>query len=172
MIAGTTINLSWEVQNANKVSLSVDGNSLGDQALMGVLPQRVIDSENYSLLATNGPQNSQKSATALLRIEADVDIPKPPAGFIGTVVASDMIRLTWTYDNNEENKIIGFRVYRSDAPPHSTFRRIADEGDLDPGKEEYTDQKDFPPNCGKSYYVVAVYEDVNGNLQETDSTAN
>jgi hypothetical protein len=94
------------------------------------------------------------------------------SNLVGQIAAADTIKLEWTYNNQDENNIEGFRLYRADVPPGTNFKRIVDEKVLLPGIREWDDNKDLPPACGKAYYLVVVYRDFNNNLQETDSSAN
>ncbi|MCA1553114.1 MAG: hypothetical protein LC737_01920, partial [Chloroflexi bacterium] len=52
--------------------------------------------------------------------------------------------------------ILGFRVYRADVP-NTNYVRVADESVLKSNVFNWPDP--VTPSCGKSYYVVAVYND-------------
>jgi len=168
VVAGTQVNLQWLVQNALKVSLSVDDQSLGDQPFEGQLPQTVRAEGNYKLEARNVQDDL---ATAFVRIEMTQEIPPAPDNVSGEPL-TDTVDISWEYRTQDENKIIGFRIYRADVPPGSNFQRVADEDDLDQGSRQWSDAVGVGHTCGKAYYVVAVYEDFNGDVQETDASEN
>ncbi len=171
VIVGTKINLSWQIQNATQASLSLNSASLGDQPFDGVLPQTVTSDGNYLLTASND-QEGVPPDTTQLQIVAIQQIPPPPFGLIGTEGMTNTIELEWQYNNEDENDIIGFRLYRDDDRPFDTYKRVADEKDLDAGTRDWDDTKDLNETCDKAYYVVAVYEDFTGQLFETDASAN
>jgi hypothetical protein len=70
--------------------------------------------------------------------------------------------LSWDYDN--EDDIRGFRIYRNDG---SGFDQLVDEDELDNEDRDYFDADD--EEC-MSYYVVAVYLNDSGSLQESNAS--
>jgi hypothetical protein len=143
---------------------------LGDQPFEGVLPRTIKGNENY-LLTVTGAQAGGAPATASLRISAVQAVPPAPTNLTGQLV-TDAFKLEWEYNNQDENDIVGFRLYRADVPPGTSFKRVADEKQILPGARDWTDTKDLTEICGKAYYVVAVYLDFNGDLQETNASGN
>ncbi|MCB9076092.1 MAG: hypothetical protein H6631_00710 [Anaerolineaceae bacterium] len=166
---GTKINLSWEVQDASEVSLKFNDSDLGNQPLSSERRETIRQDGTYVLAAENN--GNPERVTKQVQIIAEDDIPNSPTNIEGTTITTNSITIEWDYNRNEENKIIGFRLYRANDPPFNTFARIADEVDLPPGERMYVDTP-LNPTCGRAYYIVAVFEDVDGNRQETDASAN
>jgi hypothetical protein len=166
-VAGTKINLSWEVQSATKVVLSRDGASLGDQPLQGSLPQTIKSDANYQLTGLNAQGDS---VNVQLRIDVTQVVPPAPTSLKGKTV-SNGIKLTWEYSLQNENKIVGFRIYRADLPPGTNFDRVVSQDVLTKDKRSWTDEID--PTCGRAYYAVAVYIDVvSGEERQTSASSN
>lgn len=166
VVAGTKVNLDWLVQDAIKVTLTVDGESLGNQDFKGPLPRTIRSDGNYLLTAENA---QAETTNASLRIEVTQETPLAPFNISGEVI-TDTIEIEWEYYTQFENDIIGFRLYRADAPPGTNFKRVADEKVLLPGSRDWVDTKDLDQTCGKAYYLVAVYIDFENNLLETNAS--
>jgi hypothetical protein len=92
-------------------------------------------------------------------------VPLPAYNLLGQVVANPSpppdtaTLLTWAHD--AANAIIGFRLYRNSG---SGFILIAAEDQLNSLGRQYLDLS--AGNC-MTYYVVAVYQNANGQRQET-----
>lgn len=164
VVGGTRVNLSWLVQNATRVTLWADGDSLGDQSFEGRQPRTIRNlEERYRLVAENA-QGDQDVEEILVTVKQE--IPPAPVNVQGEIIA-DTIVIEWDFEG-DENDIDGFRIYRAVLP--EGFERAVSI--MDPGAREWEDTEDMPPTCGRAYYVVAVYTDFNGDTQETSASAN
>ena len=92
--------------------------------------------------------------------------PAPPSGVTGGVNTvydqgqpNPVAEISW--DSNAEANVIGYRVYR----PDGTLACPDDMQTFD----DSTDCMDLSPQDGY-YGVVAVYQDANGNVSETNPT--
>ncbi len=161
VVAGSNVNLAWEVENADTVILV----GVGEQASSGTYTlKNVIADQTFQLTATSSGGTVKKT----LKLEVVAKATPPiPYNVNGTVSGDDII-LTWSYD--AENDIIGFRVYR--APDEvSPFARVADEAELGNGTRQWVDEGPLP-TC-TVYYVTAVYIDpLSGDKLETAASAN
>lgn len=161
VVAGSNVNLTWDVQNADTVTLV----GVGDQPPVGTYTlSNVVTDQTFQLTATGTGGTSQ--AFLQLRIVAK-PAPPPPFSVNGTVAGSN-ITLTW--DHAAENDIIGFRVYRALAVV-GPFVRVVDESQLGNGSRQFVDVNALP-GC-KAYFVTAVYLDpLSGNKLETPASSN
>jgi hypothetical protein len=166
---GSPVNLRWRVQNADTLTLIsfLAGPEDQDPLSDGKTISSVTEPDEYTLKAVNAGGTVMKSLAIQLKLP---DPPPPPSGVSGETGAGAN-KITWSYGQQDENKIVGFRVYRADVPPGDNFRRVADVGVLDAGSREWVDDLGSGNLCGKTYYVVAVYEDIYGVLQETDASS-
>ncbi|HEY85490.1 MAG TPA: FHA domain-containing protein [Chloroflexi bacterium] len=160
--SGSNVDLQWETANADTVTLV----GVGDQAPSGNYTIfNVRAGRTYQLIA-QGPQASVDSTLRLTIVAAP---PPPPPYNLNGAVEGSAIRLTWNYDAQQTNNIIGFRIYRADVPP-GNFTRVADENTLTNLTTQWTDTT-LTETCGKGYYIVAVYIDATtGDRKETDAS--
>jgi hypothetical protein len=96
--------------------------------------------------------------------------PPPPFNINVTNESLSSVTITWDYSAAHVGDIVGFRVYR--APIGSTnFQVVAAENPLgsvpalNAFSRSWTDTA--APVCDYTYYVVAVWPDTVGVLQET-----
>ena len=166
---GAPVRLRWTVQDADTLTLISErvGAEEQDPGSQGKIISSVIAEDTYTLKAENAGGDVTKSLRILLGLP---EPPPAPSGVSGEP-GSDGIKIAWRYRQEDEIRIEGFRVYRADMPPGDNFRRVADETSLDTGKREWSDDLDSGNLCGKTYYVVAVYEDIYGVLHETDASS-
>jgi hypothetical protein len=165
--AGSDVNLRWSVQGADTLTLIslLLGSQDQDPTSTGKTLLSVTTEDTYQLTAQNAGGTTQKS----LQIRLKSPDPPPPPSNVDGLQGSGAITITWVYATQDEDDIIGFRIYRADMPPGTNFTRVADEGDLNPGSEQWVDQ--VSPTCGKVYYVVALYFDIiSGENKETDAS--
>ncbi len=163
------VRLDWVV-SGDTTNITLTGGPLGNVGLSQLNPQDSLSlnlSEDavFVLRAFNGSQQVLSTVEVRLQhpgaggtvtlaynllgqIEAN---PNPPPD-MGTL-------LTWAYD--AENSIIGFRVYRDSG---SGFTRIVAEDQLNNLVRQYFDPGST--SC-TTYYVVAVYQNANGQRIET-----
>ncbi len=153
VVAGAKVIFSWSVHNAAQVTLFENSESLGEQPAEWELPPRVIiEAGQYRLVATNADGIER---SAFIQITTRQPEPPPsPYNVDGPPLQTIPLTITWSYDADHLNDIIGFRVYRADAP-YEHFDRMMDEAQLDNLKRNWGDPS---PGCGQAYYVVAVYE--------------
>jgi hypothetical protein len=164
--AGSMVVLSWSVNLAEAVTLQDFGPQPAEGSLS--LPQPVRSSANYMLIAENNGGANAVSAFAQL----DVVAPQPPPAPLHLTgienAAQGTNRVMWSYRPEDREKVIGFRLYRTDVPPGDNFAAVWTE--YNPNSSEWTDQ---PQNgsCGKGYYVVAVYTDpISNEERETNAS--
>ena len=162
VVAGARIILSWSASNVPKVTLSKSGVGLGDQPPVGEF-STVGEATQYQLTAVNSAQVERLAFIQF--VLRPVDIPPPPYNVQGPPQPTTPLPITWAYDPNYVDDIVGFRVYRADEP-YTNFVRMADESVLDNTKREWVDSN--PAECGQAYYLTAVYLDVEAIKQETD----
>jgi hypothetical protein len=162
---GSRVRFSWFTQNVSKVTFQGDAQPFeGNQILS------VRQSGTYELVAF-GEADPSDTVSAFIQLTVRPAPPPPPpfaVSGIDSPTNDPPIMIRWRYSSQFVDKIIGFRIYRADISDN-IFSRVVDEGDLAPTDEEWIDDT-VSPACGKIYYVVAVYEDLDGNLQETDSS--
>jgi pSer/pThr/pTyr-binding forkhead associated (FHA) protein len=156
---GTDIKLSWEVStDAEKVTLNPGSNPYGPGANTFEIANFSGKTDGtYTLIAQGAGGASQQS----LRIEVvGNDAPDPPSRVTGRVTGSDN-RISWVWSGSVP--IIGFRIYRSDVPPGNEFTAVQTTDTSRP--YSWTDEG---AGCGKVYYVVTLYQDIDLDERETD----
>jgi hypothetical protein len=161
----------WEVDGATKITLTEPGSSQ-DVGAVGQSTKRISDSgiKTFTLIAENG---EGKRVQRVIEVQVVTQPPpNPPFNVIGTERPADKENeLRWQWDfTPSRNDIIGFRLYRADVPG-SDFSQIANEGDLDRDTRDFVDDS-VNETCGKAYYVVAVYLDLEGVPQESPVSTN
>jgi hypothetical protein len=168
----TEVTFQWRTDNAaTKVIFTEPGGG----AEVGTVPV----GQSQKTITVNGTftvvaENADAKQTAPLAIQVrvvDRPPPNPPFSVIGTEKPGENeITWRWNLDPNKSD-IVGFRVYRADVPGGS-FALLpgADENSLPKGTTIFTDS--LNPTCGKAYYIVAVYEDLEGNILESPVSLN
>ncbi|MBI5879550.1 MAG: FHA domain-containing protein [Chloroflexi bacterium] len=160
VIAGTNVKFSWDVQNSAKVTFV----GIGDQPPNGNLLLNIRQQRSpYQLQAFNA---ANQSVSVFIDITV---LPQPapaaPINVTGTNGPNGGPPLTvqWSYAGSAT--ILGFRLYRATVPS-TAYSRIVDENSLKPTIFQFADP--VLPACGRSYYVVAVYQDIlTGDIKET-----
>ncbi|MBI1881545.1 MAG: hypothetical protein HYR94_25470 [Chloroflexi bacterium] len=158
MVAGKNVQLSWEVKNADKVTLVGQGDqpSQGDK----ILPS-VKTNGTFQLKATNAGGDTD----AFLKLEVIAPPPPPQPFDVNGTEGAGVNTITWKYDPNAKDRIEGFRVYDADAPSFP----LVDETIL--GKDATSWPHSINPTCNRGYYVAAVFIDViTGERKEVPST--
>jgi hypothetical protein len=173
------VGLQWEITNKidgkTKTEIKdLSGAILSSDGASGTVEVQVKRDSQYQLLATNDPaQPLQQLQTIFVTIRVP---PTPEAVFNVNVAITDGIgvqtpaKITWSLPPESIDRIVGFRVYRSDSSTPS-FDRLADEGTLDKTKREWVDNN--LPTCGKTYYVTVAYDtyDEDGEKVRTETSA-
>jgi len=171
----TSVVFTWQVDDATSVTFTPAGGSSQEVGATGQTNVTISGAgiKNYSLVG----ENDVGEATQTYVIEVtvvDKPAPNPPYDVMGTedVDTKNTITWRWTYDSNNAD-IIGFRVYRATVPG-GTFSVIpeADEYTLPRKEGTSTYADEVSPTCGRAYYVVAVYEDINGSVKESVVSTN
>jgi hypothetical protein len=166
VVAGTRVELSWGVKDADSVSLE----TLGSQPPEGsiTLPDPVVQPALIKLTAENNGGNNQVNAFVQFKVVSSPP-PPPPLQVSGVEdPAAGTNTIQWGYKSQDRAAIDGFRIYRANVPPGSDF--VAVWTLTDPNATTWTDN--VSPTCGKAYYVVAVYTDLVNNLEkETAASA-
>jgi hypothetical protein len=157
------IKVCWSVVNATKVTFQ----GIEQDVKLCVPIGPVLAGANYTLIAENAAGVKQ---TRTIVVTLKPQIP-PPAPFNlngrNNVGNTPPVTLTWNYDLTYLDQIVGFRVYRADAPG-SNYARVADNLP----KSDVASWVDNSSWCGKAYYVVAIYIDVvDGQRKETPRTS-
>jgi hypothetical protein len=171
VVAGSAVKFSWNVENATAVTFV----GFGEQPFPEGNLTTVISeprAEPYQLTATG--QDGTTEASAFIQIELQAASPPPaPFGVNGTSITSTNTvtnTLTWKYNADSENDIVGFRIYRTDVTPETGFVRIVGEDNLGSGVRQWVDILNSP--CYRAgYYVVAIYTDTTtGDTKETNAS--
>ncbi|MGD8791969.1 MAG: hypothetical protein PVF47_05400, partial [Anaerolineae bacterium] len=151
--ASSRVRLTWGVKDADVVELE----NLGTQPAEGSLdlPGQVVAPTSIMLTAINNEGQNQKHAVVQFEVTSPPP-PSPPPNVTGIEdPAAGTNRILWSYRVEERSNIDGFRIYRTDVPPGTTFSPVWTV--YDPNASEWTDH--VSPTCGKGYYVVAIYTD-------------
>lgn len=164
------IRLNWVV-SGQTTNITLTGGPLGNAGVTQLNPQdslslNINEDSVFVLRAMNGDQQVLRTLEVRLQrpgtggggITAPYDLigqvtsnPNPPP--------DNGIRLSWSYETG--STIFGFRVYRDNG---SGFTQIAGVDQLSGSARQYFDPGSS--NC-VAYYVVAVFQDTNGQRQET-----
>jgi pSer/pThr/pTyr-binding forkhead associated (FHA) protein len=162
------VRLDWVVSGTT-TNITLTGGPLGNDGISQLGSQdsftlMLTDDAVFVLRAMNGDQQVLRTLEVRLRHT----VPLPPYNLFGQVTANPNpppdtgILLSWAHD--ADNTIIGFRLYRNSG---IGFILIANEDQLNNLIQQYFDLTGG--NC-MSYYVVAVYQNTNGQRQETTSS--
>jgi len=154
VVANTKVKFRWSTTNASKVSLSANGANLGDQPVVGESTSfLILQAAQYQLTAANST-GVQKSSFVQLVIKP-LPVPPSPTNVNGPLNKITPVTITWDYDSNYLSRIIGFRVYRANAPFHSF---VLASGSTPIGTTPPFSWVDPNATCGQAYYVTAVYQ--------------
>lgn len=172
----TTVTFRWRTNAAaNAVTFQAADGSVESGAVPAGSTERLIEGQgnkNYTLTAENA--EGQSTTPQVITVEV-VDQPPPnsPFNLLGVEnPGSNENELTWNWTfSPDRSDIIGFRVYRATVPGNN-FAQIpgADENSLPKGTQTFTDSVN--PTCGRAYYVVAVYLDVQSIPRESPVSQN
>lgn len=167
IVAGALIRLRWSVGTATRVGLRGIGVSTidyGSRPFDGDLTlQYTGDINQFELTGVNDPAGvgaQDPSTRQVLNIDVRQIIPRSPTNLVGSVVDGQN-RLSWSYDAASQQRITGFRIYRADVPTMN-FVTVAQVGSTE---TNWLDT--FTPNCDKAYFVVAIYDNFQGQTLET-----
>ncbi|MEA3309341.1 MAG: hypothetical protein U9Q70_07510 [Chloroflexota bacterium] len=164
---GAKVKFVWSVLNVPQVTL-IAGESSSARPPVGEFATTIWQAQDYQLVAAN---EGGASKYAFIQIVLQpIEVPPAPQnlnGETGGIGPGQAVTLTWTYDLDYVDDIIGFRVYRANTAD-GIFNRVADEAQLDNTMNSWPDPH---PACGQVYYVSAVYLDVDSVRQETTPTA-
>jgi hypothetical protein len=184
---GADVLIRWEVSDATFVNLTERSNTGTREFRNRLAKDEISIVASGELLLTidafndpNGVAADNPSDTRAygkvsrpLRIRlnpAESFDPPTNISFSGGNSETDPVNITWQYNPQQADRILGFRVYKA-AAGSSDFVPIANEADLDKTARSFKDEA--PPLCGRVYYVVAVYTDLtrppSENPVETDA---
>lgn len=169
------VTFQWQTNNAaNKVIFTEPGGAAEVGTVpVGQVQKTITVGGNYTLVAENA--EGQQSSPRLIQIQLVAPPPPdPPFNVLGVEDApgnKNTITWNWTF-NPSKSDIVGYRIYRATIPG-GTFSLV-------PGADESALQKNSPrqfvdsvtPTCGRAYYVVAVYLDLQGVPQESAVSTN
>jgi len=169
----TEVTFQWKTNNAaNKVIFTEPGGAAEVGAVpVGQTKKTIIAGGNFTLVA----ENSAGQSTSPKQIEIDIvdqPPPNPPFNVNGAEDSANnenKITWNWTFDPAKSDAT-GFRVYRADVPPGTNYTQVAEI--FDRNARDWTDDNPGPTTCGKAYYVVALYLDINGVTQESAVSTN
>ncbi len=161
-----SIRLDWVV-SGKTTNITLTGGPLGPDGVSQLNPQdslKLMINEDavFVLRAVNGDQQTVRTLEVRLQHSGTATVgpaSQAPYNLIGQSTANGTL-LTWSY--NGDTSIIGFRLYRSDNG--SSFAMIAAEDQLTDVDQQYLDTT--AGNC-MTYYVVGVYQNASGQLQQT-----
>jgi hypothetical protein len=164
VVAGSQVALSWEVQNADQISLSDFGN-VGPKGTQ-TTPPITLRNKTYVLTAQNA--GGQSSSSIQLNLVSPPP-PQPPTNISGQYIkATQPLTITWQYPPQIQSYILGFRMYRGNVPGVG-FQAIP--ALVANSERQWVDTS--LPTCGKVYYVVAVYIDpATGQQRESGASTN
>jgi len=165
---GAKVRFSWSALNVPQVTL-IAGESSSARPPVGEFTTVIRQAQDYQLVASN-EEGATKYAFIQLVLRP-IEVPPAPQNLNGTqgpLPPDTPLRLTWTYDPDYVDNIVGFRIYRADVDTN-LYNRMADESELDNTARAWEDPD---PTCGHVYYVSAVYLDVDSQKQETEPSPN
>lgn len=170
------VTFQWQTNNAaTKVIFSEPNGAAATGGVpVGQVPDKLAADGNYTLVAENsvGKQTNPKVIQIQL---VDPPPPNPPFNVNGVQdQANNTNKLTWNWTfDAAKSDIIGFRVYRADLPG-TNFTPISNPSLIAKGSSGAFDDKISAPDktCNKGYYVVAVYQDLQGNERESAVSTN
>ncbi len=174
--AGIDVRIAWDVTGATVADLK-ESSPFGNASFLERLPKDEIivtasaDNVRYTLEAYNNPNNISPrlpdentrlygfvTRSLIIRLEEPEEFAPPTnITFSGGNAADDPVLISWDYNAEQADKILGFRIYKA-AAGSTSFARIADESVLNNTIRTYQDAE--PPLCGRIYYIVAVYENL------------
>ncbi len=170
ILRGTLIRLRWSILYANRATLFKEDVNLQDRPLEGTYtePETITQTVTYRLSAWN--ENDVETRRYVIIELKPMEPPQPPYNVDGPAKSTTPLTITWDYDPGHWGQdsemvyeVTGFRIYRAPAPyANSNFSLLAEVG---PEERQWADPS---PQCGRAYYVTAVYEDINRIEQETD----
>ncbi len=190
---GATLKVDWSVSDdAERVNIRVLGDVTEFQATdqeidpgqsKGYTGFRASDGGDYPLKAFNASPSSPATRSIFVTVLAP-DIPSPPLNFTGEAVTDTNTSilthtLQWDAPAQNEEQVIGYRVYYQQLGEtgFESHDIPDDPGDPldDPDDPQYTiwhrrNGQDGQSFCGDdtiNYFVVALYEDINGDPVET-----
>jgi hypothetical protein len=155
VVPGTSVKFSWTTQNATKVTFFALGVNLGERPTTGEVTNLppIVQAGQYQLTAEN--VTGVKVSSFLDIVIKQQSPPSPPTNVSGPLKPISVFTVTWSYA--DISQIVGFLIYRADAP-FKTFGLLPGES-LDtpiPNSQLYWVETDG--KCGRAYYVTAVYE--------------
>jgi hypothetical protein len=165
---GAKVKFSWSVLNVAQVTL-IAGESSSARPPVGEFTSVIRQAQDYQLVAANEEGATQYAFIQL--VLRPIEVPPAPQNLDGTdgpIQSGTPLELTWSYDPNYVDNIVGFRVYRAEVET-DLYDRVVDESELDNTARAWEDPS---PACGQVYYVTAVYLDVDGQKQETEPSPN
>ncbi len=169
----TKVTFEWSADQAAEFTQltidSKDGIIIAVGTRTGKAPNVEITKEgSFVLVAKNADGKESNPKTIKIEFLAKSP-PDPPDNVRGTEKPEgNTIEWDWEFDPDKSD-IIGFRLYRAEMPG-GNFEPIADENDPGMGKDggnKYLDESPPGGTCGKAYYVVAVYLDLDGTKRES-----
>jgi hypothetical protein len=178
VLAATPVQLSWLVDGADEITLFGPGitEGVGNQGTRDI--GQVIIGGTYQLTASN--DGGTATATVIIQVQQ----PPPPAPYdVRGVLGTEMITITWRYNNTAFQKpyFVGFKIYSADVSADSTDTDFYEVGELrkaapdDPPLVRYSFLHELPgeDTCGRAYYVTVLYQDVaTSEEKETDASTN
>jgi hypothetical protein len=165
VVAGTRVVLFWVVRNASSVELRLNDTTIAS-GLKGEDQMAVIAGsrkDTYMITAFVG-DNARGSLSVTIEPKP-LNIPVPTN--VRGVEESGSVTIMWDYDIDFTDLISGFRVFRADLP--QDFKLVASEHD-GLGNTAFEWRDTSGSTCGKAYYVVAVYTDLEGQKKTTDAS--
>jgi hypothetical protein len=165
------VRLDWVV-SGQTTNIMLTGGPLGQEGLSNLVPQDGVtlflrDDAVFVLTAMNGDQQVLRTLEVRLQKATPAVLAAPPPyNLFGESQANPSpppdtgMMLNWTHDGG--NTVTGFRLYRNSG---SGFILIAAEDQLNNLVRQYFD---LSASSCMTYYVVAVYQNANGQWRETN----
>ncbi len=187
---GAEMIISWDVSDATGADLIQRATAGNVPPIINRLPADQVtilatSDSSFELQAYNNPTGanlanpippnsvgrSSRPIRVVLNVARQFD-PPTNVNFKGGLTASEPLTITWSYNPEQTDGILGFRVYRAPAGSND-FVRIANESTLNNLARQFSDSEG--PFCDRSYFLVAVYLDLtrpgSDKTVETDAGA-
>jgi hypothetical protein len=159
VVYGTTARFAWTATNAAQVLFEGVPNPP-----TGFKSKLIISTTPIKVDALNA-QNTTTTAFILITLAPKIPPPAPYNVNGPSPSASPPLTLTWSYDTSALVDLTRFRIYRADVP--GAFSAVAEV------PANTTQWIDTNGGCGKAYYVLGLYYDVDGvTLLETSPSTN
>ncbi len=170
VLVGSLVRLTWSSNLSTRVQLravKLDNSTVdyGTRPLGGDFTFRFDGSiRSFELTAHNDFPEGGTVASQPKVITIDALEIRPPAPFAMNGLSTEaQNQVSWSYDSQSLSLIRSFRIYRANGDGQNATL----VAEVAPTETTWTDT--IQPTCGRSYFVVATYLNVEGQILETES---